>query len=74
MQQRFIRAAPRGINVRLLVPSKSDVPIMRWAAVGTANLDCRSFFLNYELALASEEPGRWSQLEQHFLNDLKSRC
>lgn len=104
-QQQLIRAARRGIDVRLLVPSKSDVPITRWAAqafydalmaagmriyeyqprmlhaktvvidgdwaaMGTANLDYRSFFLNYELVLASGEPGFCAQLEQHFLNDL----
>ena len=104
-QQRLIRAARRGIDVRLLVPSKSDVPITRWAAqafydvlmtagmriyeyqprmlhaktvvidgdwaaVGTANLDYRSFFLNYELVLASGEPDFCSQLEQHFHHDL----
>ncbi|ASJ73645.1 putative cardiolipin synthase YwiE [Granulosicoccus antarcticus IMCC3135] len=104
-QRRLIQAARRGIDVRLLVPSKSDVPITRWAAqayydvlmtagmriyeyqprmlhaktavidsdwaaVGTANLDYRSFFLNYELVLASGERGFCSQLEQHFLNDL----
>ena len=31
-QQRLIRAARRGLDVRLLVPSNSDVPVTRWAA------------------------------------------
>ena len=104
-QQRLIRAARRGIDVRLLVPSRSDVPITRWAArafygalmsagvriyeylprmlhaktvlvdgewaaLGTANLDYRSFFLNYELVLATREPRSCALLERHFLGDL----
>ena len=32
MQQRLIAAARRGVDVRLLVPSQSDVPLTRWAA------------------------------------------
>ncbi len=31
-QHRLIEAARRGVNVRLLVPAKSDVPLARWAA------------------------------------------
>ena len=104
-QQRLMKAARRGIDVRLLVPSKSDVPITRWAAhafygalisagvriyeylprmlhaktvvidgrratLGTANLDYRSFFLNYELLLAMAGPRECALLEQHFFEDL----
>jgi cardiolipin synthase A/B len=32
MQQRLMNAARRGVDVRLLVPSQSDVPLTRWAA------------------------------------------
>lgn len=32
MQQRLMNAARRGVDVRLLVPSQSDVPLARWAA------------------------------------------
>ncbi len=32
MQQRLMAAARRGVDVRLLVPSQSDVPVTRWAA------------------------------------------
>lgn len=32
MQQRLMSAARRGVDVRLLVPSRSDVPVTRWAA------------------------------------------
>jgi cardiolipin synthase len=104
-QQRLMQAARRGIDVRLLVPSKSDVPVTRWAAhafygaliaagvriyeylprmlhaktvvidgryatLGTANLDYRSFFLNYELLLAMAGARECALLEQHFFDDL----
>jgi cardiolipin synthase len=104
-QQSLMRAARRGIDVRLLVPSKSDVPVTRWAAhafygalmsagvriyeylprmmhaktvvidgrwatLGTANLDYRSFFLNYELLLAMAGSRECALLEQHFFDDL----
>ncbi len=42
-----------------------------WATVGTANLDYRSLFLNYELLLAIREPGICTELEQQFLDDLR---
>jgi len=32
MQQRLMQAARRGVDVRLLVPARSDVPLTRWAA------------------------------------------
>ena len=32
MQQRLMAASRRGVDVRLLVPSRSDVPVTRWAA------------------------------------------
>lgn len=105
MQQRLIQAAHRGLDVRLLVPSKSDVPVTQWAAhafyahlmsagvriyeyqprmlhakivvidgdlstVGTANLDYRSLFLNYELLLVIREPIVCAELGQQFLDDL----
>ena len=101
----LMRAARRGVDVRLLVPRKSDVPLAKWAAhaayanllaagvriyeylprmlhaktivvdegwscVGTANLDYRSFFLNYELNLASEDTALASQLARDFEQDL----
>lgn len=104
-QRRLMNAARCGIDVRLLVPSKSDVPITRWAAhafyselmsagvriyeylprmlhaktvvidgrratLGTANLDYRSFFLNYELILVMKATRECELLEQHFLEDL----
>jgi cardiolipin synthase len=99
-------AAQRGVDVRLLLPRKSDVRISQWAArsayaglfaagvriyeylprmlhakttvvdhdwamVGTANLDYRSLFVNYELNLVTRNPVLSSVLKQQFLDDLK---
>ena len=104
-QRALKRAAERGVDVRLLVPAKSDVPITQWAAqaayasllasgvqifeylprmlhaktvvidgswgsLGTANLDYRSFFLNYELNLVSRDRELCEELQQQFLTDL----
>ncbi|HKJ22543.1 MAG TPA: phospholipase D-like domain-containing protein [Gammaproteobacteria bacterium] len=104
-QNGMITAAQRGVDVRLLVPAKSDVPITRWAAraayqklldggvrifeylprvlqaktaladgrwamVGTANLDYRSLFLNYELNLISRDELLCRQLHAQFMSDL----
>lgn len=101
----LMRAAGRGVDVRLLVPHKSNEKLAQWAAyaayanllaagvhiheylprmlhaktlvvdgdwssVGTANLDYRSFFLNYELNLASQDPALARTLERQFRQDL----
>ncbi|MFI4920982.1 MAG: phosphatidylserine/phosphatidylglycerophosphate/cardiolipin synthase family protein [Gammaproteobacteria bacterium] len=101
----LMRAAQRGVDVRLLVPHKNNERVAQWAAhaayanllaagvhiheylprmlhaktlvvdgewcsVGTANLDYRSFFLNYELNLASEDPVLVGTLERQFRQDL----
>lgn len=104
--QRGLRAAARrGVDVRLLVPGKSDVRITQWAAraayadllaagvriyeyqprvlhaktavadgewamLGTANLDYRSLFVNYELNLVTRDPDLAAKLEQQFREDL----
>lgn len=94
-----------GVDVRVLVPAKSDVPITRWAAhalyaslmsagvriyeylprmlhaktvvvdrhwatLGSANLDYRSFFLNYELLLAMTTPDECELLGRQFCEDV----
>ncbi|MDW7746774.1 phospholipase D-like domain-containing protein [Halomonas sp.] len=86
-QRDLCRAASDGVDVRVLVPGKNDVPFVQWASretysrllasgirifeyqprvlhaktlivdddwstVGSANLDYRSLFINYELTLA----------------------
>jgi len=105
IQRELTQAARRGVDVRVLVPHKSDVRIVQWAAraayagllnagakiykyqprmlhaktitidgkwssVGTANIDYRSFFLNYELNLASDNIELATALESQFLADL----
>ena len=104
-QNELVQAARRGVDVRLLLPGKSDVPIARWAAraayrkllsagirvfeyqprvlhaktavvdgavatIGTANLDYRSFFVNYELNLFSANHTLCTALEEQFQTDL----
>ena len=104
-QRELVRAAQRSVDVRLLLPGKSDVAVTRWAArasyqrllqsgvrvfeyqprvlhaktvvvdgsratVGTANLDYRSLFVNYELNLFSSDARLCGELQQRFLEDL----
>jgi|SRR5579863_197497 len=103
-RRRLMQAALRGVEVRVLVPHKSNERIAQWAAhaayanllaagvhiheylprmlhaktmtvdgawcsVGTANLDYRSFFLNYELTLVSESKPLVETLEGNFQTD-----
>ena len=104
-QNELVDAVRRGVEVRLLLPGKSDVPVTQWAAraayqkllsagvrifeyqprvlhaktavvdgavatVGTANLDYRSLFVNYELNLFSANGALCAALETQFLHDL----
>lgn len=105
LQGQLCNAAIGGIDVRLLVPGKSDVPLAqwaaraayarllacgvriyeymprvlhaktmqvddRWAAIGTANMDYRSLFVNDEINLVDRE-GRLNQvLCELFTTDL----
>ena len=105
--QRLLQsAAQRGVDVRLLVPRKSDVKLARWAAhaaydgllstgvkiyeylprmlhsktiiidgdyatLGTANLDYRSFFLNYELNIFTHDATTCNQLQNQFYRDIE---
>jgi len=99
------KAAERGVDVRLLLPRKSDVRITSWAArhvyaslfafgvrvyeylprvlhaktvvidddwiiVGTANLDYRSLFINYEINLEATDRKLAAELKEQFLQDL----
>ncbi len=105
LQSELMNAAGRGVDVRLLLPGRSDVPIPQWAAqaaysqllsssirifeyqsrmlhaktgvgdgrvatVGTANLDYRSLFFNYELNLFSASRTPSAALEPQFDLDL----
>ena len=42
----------------------------KWATLGTANLDYRSLFQNYELNLVSRDPGLCRRLQEQFETDL----
>ncbi len=98
-------AAYRGIDVRVLVPAESDVPVAQaagrffygtllrsgvrifeylpavlhaktvvvdgsWALVGSANLDFRSFTLNFELGALVFDRAFAARLEERFTRDL----
>jgi cardiolipin synthase len=107
----LMQAARRGVQVRLILPRKTDVRITRWAAhasyahlleagvkiyeylprilhaksmvidghmtdgrwaaVGTANIDYRSFFVNYELNLITADPVLCHDLQAQFEHDLQ---
>ena len=51
--------------------AKTIVVDGEWAMVGTANLDYRSLFVNYELNLAMRDLDVSSKLERQFLDDLQ---
>jgi len=105
-QQAMARAARRGVDVRLLVPFKTDRPVTQWAAraaysqllnagvriyefrprllhaktaivddswctVGTANIDYRSFYVNFELNLISDRDDLAEILSRNFTDDLR---
>lgn len=104
-QRMMAATAHRGVDVRLIVPFKSDRTITQWAArsayaqllragirvfeyqpslihaktaivddtwctVGTANLDYRSFFVNFEMNLVSERPDLIQELRKNFIDCL----
>ena len=104
----LMRAARRGVEVKLLVPHRIDEKLARvvqwaahalysnllasgvqiheylprmlhaktlvvdgdWCTVGTANVDYRSFFVNYELTLVSTAAALVERLESDFQADL----
>jgi cardiolipin synthase len=104
LQREMARAAARGIDVRLIVPFKTDRPMTQlaaraaygsllnagvrifeyqprilhtktaviddnWCSIGTANLDYRSFFVNFELNLVSGRRELVEQLSNDFARD-----
>lgn len=104
LQNEMARAAARGIDVRLIVPFKTDRPMTQlaaraaygsllnagvrifeyqprilhtktavidgnWCSIGTANLDYRSFFVNFELNLVSGRRVLVEQLRNDFARD-----
>ena len=105
IRRALMRAAKRGVRVRLLLPRKTDVMIARWAAhasyarlleagvqiyeylprvlhaklviidgrwaaIGTANIDYRSFFVNYELNMITADQTLCNELQKEFERDI----
>jgi len=103
----LVSAAMRGVDVRVLVPEKSDVIMMgpagrsyftellkggvkvyqytpsmlhaktivvdgSWGIVGSANVDIRSFRLNFEMGAMVVDPEFAALLEERFETDLES--
>jgi cardiolipin synthase len=61
---RIFEYRPRVLHAKTAVADGS------WATIGTANLDYRSFFLNYELNLATRDRDLCAQLTAQFHDDL----
>lgn len=55
-----------------LLHAKTIVVDANYATVGTANIDYRSYFVNYELNLFTRDPSLCKQLYDQFLLDLES--
>jgi len=101
----LLRAASRGVMVKLVLPAKTDVPLVRlvsrsyyaqllkggieiferestmlhakvmliddrWAVIGSANLDQRSFHRNFEVNVIVESPEFGRQVADMFSDDL----
>lgn len=64
--RQLIACARRGLDVRLLVVDR------HWATLGSANLDYRSFFLNYELLLTMTALDDCDFLSQQFFEDVST--
>jgi cardiolipin synthase len=99
--QALLSAAMRGVDVRVMVPANSDVPLIgaavrsyyrplvrggvrlfeyqpamlhaktmvvdgSWGIVGSANVDIRSFYLNFELSALVIDPTFAAELELRF--------
>lgn len=106
IEEAIVTAALRGVDVRILVPHRSDVPIISLASrsyfprlleagvkiyryergfvhaktividewvgtIGSANMDIRSFKLNFEINAIVYGPEFTRELAQQFLDDLR---
>ena len=71
----YDRLLEAGVHIYEYLPrilhAKSVVIDGGWAVIGTANLDYRSLFVNYELILIMAEPALCQALEQQFAADLQ---
>ncbi|KGD66089.1 phospholipase D/transphosphatidylase [Alcanivorax nanhaiticus] len=61
---RIFEYLPRMLHAKTVVVDDN------WSMVGTANLDYRSLFINYELNLATADRGLAAELKVQFLQDL----
>ena len=63
-----------GVKIYMYLPRMLHAKTLtvdgHWGSVGTANIDYRSFFLNYELVLTAGEQSFVAELETQFLQDL----
>ncbi len=71
----YARLLDAGVEIYEYLPrmlhAKVAIVDGKWATLGTANLDYRSLFQNYELNLVSRDPDFCGRLQMHFENDLK---
>lgn len=100
-------AASNGVDVRMILPGKSDSHVVKHASlsyirpllhsgiriffyekgfahaktmtfdskvsiIGTANMDTRSFYINFEIAAVVYDEKLCAQVDESFLNDLKN--
>jgi cardiolipin synthase len=61
---RIFEYLPRMLHAKTVVVDDN------WSMVGTANLDYRSLFINYELNLATADRGLAAELKEQFMQDL----
>jgi cardiolipin synthase len=70
----YARLLEAGVQIYEYLPrvlhAKLAVIDGRWAVIGTANLDYRSFFVNYELNLVTSDEQLCRKLQQEFEHDL----
>jgi cardiolipin synthase len=73
-------AALDGVDVRLLVPGSSDIPLLHaktavadgaWARVGSSNLNIASWIGNFELDAVIENEPFAAEMERMYLTDLE---
>jgi len=71
----YVKLLDAGVRIYEYLPrmlhAKTAVVDGTWATVGTANLDYRSLFVNYEINLATRDPSFCEQLADQFKADLK---
>ena len=68
----LVRAGVRIYEYGLtMLHSKTMVVDRRWCLIGSANVDVRSFWLNFEIGALVFDPGFAASVEDQFLKDLE---